>query len=258
MSLIRHLVTDVDTSPHGLAWASQLGLRAVMASDDEATLRYASDCLSLHFPNAQQGDICVDFVGGALRYRVKHGGGFGQAVAKACGLSPKVMPTIIDMTAGLGRDAFVLASLGARVTLVERQPLVHALLSDGLRRAVESAEVSDIISRMLLLHSDSIHLDIGEYDVVYLDPMFPERKKSAAVKKEMAAFHQLVGTDDDADRLLDRALSAARYRVVVKRPKGAPFLNDCKPSQSLTGKSGRFDIYTKRSMAPGKFKSEVD
>jgi 16S rRNA (guanine1516-N2)-methyltransferase len=78
--------------------------------------------------------------------------------------------------------------------------------------------------------------------------MFPERAKSASVKKEMVAFHSLVGKDPDADGLLALALAAAKYRVVVKRPAKAPFLADAQPNYQLQGKSSRFDIYTIKKM----------
>jgi 16S rRNA (guanine1516-N2)-methyltransferase len=80
-------------------------------------------------------------------------------------------------------------------------------------------------------------------DVVYLDPMFPHRKKSAAVKKEMRLFQQLLGSDDDADLLLEPALTLAKKRVVVKRPSGAPFLANKKPHIEMLGKANRFDVY---------------
>ena len=91
--------------------------------------------------------------------------------------------------------------------------------------------------------SDSVSID-----VVYLDPMFPERKKSAKVKKQMQAFHAIVGTDADADGLLALALNVATYRVVVKRPAGANYLAEKKPSYSLEGKSTRYDIYTLKKL----------
>ena len=255
MVTLRHLINAEEQDSLVLELAAELALEVVAQSEDELALRWSGERLSLHFPQQQQGDVFVDFVGGAMQYRVKHGGGFGQAVAKACGLSPSVLPKVLDMTAGLGRDGFVLASLGSEVTLVERQPIVHALLADGLKRASVSEDAQAIAQRLSLVKADASELALQPFEVVYLDPMFPERKKSAAVKKEMTAFHQLVGTDDDADMLLTKALELASHRVVVKRPKGAPFLANRKPSQSLTGKSGRFDIYAIRSMAPGKFRS---
>ena len=172
------------------------------------------------------------------------------------------MPTVLDATAGLGGDAFVLACLGCDVTMMERSPIAYALLRDGLIRAQEFAALSkdqdllEIIGRMTLLQEDSLGVldraglalhDVSCPDVIYLDPMFPVRKKTAEVKKEMKAFHDLIGGDSDSNGLLDKAIELAEYRVVVKRPKIAPYLADKEPNYQLSGKSSRFDIYTKRS-----------
>ena len=212
----------------------------------------------------QQGksSILVDFVTGANHHRRLHGGGRGQSVAKAVGLKAgNIIPTVLDCTAGLARDAFVLASLGCNMQLCERSPLVHVLLQDGLARAGTSDDLKlrEIIERMRLLSCDARTYmatlvdnkkpEDTKPDVIYLDPMFPEKRKSAAVKKDMAAFHTLVGADDDADALLPLALQAALYRVVVKRPRHAPHLDSCKPGMVLEGESTRFDIYPLRSMA---------
>lgn len=192
--------------------------------------------------------LYVDFVGGENRHRRLYGGGKGQAIARAVGLKKLRSPRVADLTAGLGRDAFVLAALGCDVTLVERSPVVHVLLQDGLNRALGSDDVSvrEIVSRMHLVHADSLEwLDAQEerFDVITLDPMFPERRKSALVRKEMRFFHDLVGSDSDATGLLDLARSRCRHRVVVKRPARAGFLGDRKPAFSIAGKSTRFDIY---------------
>ncbi|WP_020210510.1 class I SAM-dependent methyltransferase [Gilvimarinus chinensis] len=197
------------------------------------------------------GPVRAEFAAGAVNHRRKFGGGKGQAIAKAVGITAKVRPHVLDATAGLGRDAFVLATLGARVQMHERNPAVHALLEDGLARAAIEAdpELADILARLTLTFGDTLTLlqqSVASYDVVYLDPMFPERQKSAAVKKEMKAFHSLVGADEDADHLLQGALAAARYRVVVKRPRNAPDLAQQAPSYRLEGKSGRFDIYARQ------------
>lgn len=204
--------------------------------------------------------IRVDFTEGAVDHRRKFGGGKGQMIAKACGVKAGCLPHVLDATAGLGRDAFVLASLGCRVSLLERSPVVYELLRDGLARgrafgASEDPELFDILRRMQLVPERSnspeflASLIESQYpDVIYLDPMFPERQKTADVKKEMKAFHSIVGNDDDADLLLPLALEKARYRVVVKRPRKAPFLNSHTPSFQLEGKSSRFDIYTRVKM----------
>ncbi|HCO59787.1 MAG TPA: SAM-dependent methyltransferase [Porticoccaceae bacterium] len=208
--------------------------------------------------------IRCDFVSGAARHRRRYGGGTGQALARAVGLSSGFKPLVADLTAGLGRDGFVLASLGARVIWLERHPIVAALLADGLDRLRTAAAfdrqsrdggdqhehvLAEIVARLSFYEQDGrAWLEDGcrrdTPDVIYLDPMFPGRDKSAAVKKEMAAFQELVGGDDDAGKLLDAALKVARYRVVVKRPRGALFLAERKPTFTLEGKTTRFDVYS--------------
>ncbi|WP_330961623.1 class I SAM-dependent methyltransferase [Photobacterium sp. 53610] len=203
------------------------------------------------------GAVYVDLAGGAAAHRRKFGGGRGQAIAKAVGLKSGVTPTVLDATAGLGRDAFVLASLGCRVQMIERHPVVAALLEDGLRRAQADAEIGGWVSeRLSLLHATSQDAltnliadpDYMAPDVVYLDPMFPHKKKSALVKKEMRVFQSLVGADTDADLLLSPALALAAKRVVVKRPDYAPWLDEQTPSTVISTKKNRFDVYVKAAM----------
>lgn len=198
------------------------------------------------------GAIRCDFSSAANTHRRKHGGGNGQAIAKAIGVSTRFTPRVLDLTAGLGIDGFVLASLGCSVTLIERNKVVHSLLSDGLERARQTASMDTalgtIVGRISLVRQDSSEflalLSPEERpDIVYIDPMFPERKKSAKVKKEMQAFHSIVGPDYDSSDLLALALDQAKYRVVVKRSVSAEWLGDLKPSYSLTGKSTRFDVF---------------
>jgi 16S rRNA (guanine1516-N2)-methyltransferase len=189
----------------------------------------------------------VDFVEGAVAHRRLFGGGTGQMIAKAVGVQPGVRPRVLDATAGLGRDGFVLASLGCSVTLIERQPLIAALLEDGLARAAADRDVGPIVAQMRLLTGNAIELMKawqGEPpQVIYLDPMFPHRDKSALVKKEMRLFRPFVGDDLDAPALLQAALVLASHRVVVKRPRKAPIIDGGKPAYALEGKSSRYDIY---------------
>ena len=193
------------------------------------------------------GAVYVDFVGGAVAHRRKFGGGRGQSIAKAVGLKSGANPSVVDATAGLGRDAFVLASLGCQVTMLERHPVVAALLADGLQRAQQDAEIGEWMRDRMLLRAGSALKNLQQLgftpDVVYLDPMFPHRQKSALVKKEMRVFQSLVGPDLDADALLPAALAVAGKRVVVKRPDYAGYLNDKTPSMSIETKSNRFDVY---------------
>ena len=193
------------------------------------------------------GDVFVDFVAGAMAHRRKFGGGRGEAIAKAVGIKGAELPSVIDATAGLGRDAFVLASIGCQVRLVERHPVVYLLLQDGLNRAYQDAEIGEMMQQNMRLldvhHIAELNPQIDSADVVYLDPMYPHKQKSALVKKEMRVFQYLVGADLDADELLTPALQLARKRVVVKRPDYAEFLAQKAPHVSRETKNHRFDIY---------------
>lgn len=217
---------------------------ALLFEDDALTLKKRDE--------PKLGGISVDFVSGAVAHRRKFGGGRSQAIAKAVGLKAGANPSVVDGTAGLGRDAFVLASLGCNVLLIERHPVVAALLEDGLRRAYLDAEIGPwMAQRMQLFHGSSLDaLDNLQHqpDVVYLDPMYPHRDKSALVKKEMRVFQSLVGADTDADGLLQPALKLAQKRVVVKRPDYAEDLDGIKPSTRIETKKNRFDVYVKAAM----------
>jgi 16S rRNA (guanine1516-N2)-methyltransferase len=195
------------------------------------------------------GPIFVDFCAGRAAHRRQHGGGRNQPLARAAGLGKLSAPSVLDVTAGLGRDAFVLASLGCRVTLVERSAPFAALLEDGIERALLNNEVRPIAERMRLIHADSrdylLKLSPADApDVIYLDPMYPHRDKSALVKKEMRYARALVGDDADAGELLTAALASARRRVAVKRPKGAPVLPGPAPAAEIASANTRYDIYT--------------
>ena len=201
------------------------------------------------------GPVLADFVSGAVAHRRKFGGGKGQMIAKAVGIKGGIRPRVADVTAGLGRDSFVLATLGCEVQMVERSPIIHALLESGLQQAQEDPEVADIAARMSLVNGDSISWlscrpdEAQPPQVVYVDPMFPHTDKSALVKKEMRVFRDVVGDDRDSAALLQAALNLAEYRVVVKRPRKAPAIEGQTPSYQLSGKSSRYDIYTLKSLS---------
>ncbi len=206
--------------------------------------------LALRDTSGDSGNpLWVDFIGGKMGHRRRFGGGRNQPLTRAMGLKGSANPFIVDATAGLGRDGFVLASLGARVTLLERSPVMAALLADGLDRARQHDEIRLIVDKHLQL----VNIDARQWlqqcpaqerpDVVYLDPMYPHRSKSALVKKEMRALRAMVGDDGDAPALLAAALDCAKKRVVVKRPRGAPLLAGPKPSGDIASKNTRYDLY---------------
>lgn len=190
--------------------------------------------------------LIVDFIGGVIGHRFRSGEGRGQALAKAVGFSRGATPEIVDATAGLGRDAFLLASLGARVTLIERSVTMHDLLAEGLDRArAKGGRYAETIARMTLIHGDSCAL-LPQLNpqVVLVDPMHPPRNNSALVKKEMRLIREIVGTDPDAAQLMQVALETARNRVVLKWPQRAepmPLLPT--PSHQILGKSTRYDVF---------------
>lgn len=201
----------------------------------------------------QTGPVYVDFVHGKAQHRLRFGGGKGQAIAKAIGLHKRPQPLVVDATAGLGRESFVLASLGCTVIMLERHPSVYALLADGLQRlhTCGEADLVLIAQRMQLYQADAAQwLSSQQYttlpDVVYLDPMFPERRKSAQVQKEMRFFHEIVGDDADSAQLLTCAREHCQYRVVVKRPTHAPQLANSPPAFVIKGKTTRYDVYLPR------------
>jgi 16S rRNA (guanine1516-N2)-methyltransferase len=236
----------LNTSAASAELALRLGLALVDDWSEQVNqlhVFYEADRLVVGLsPVNREHPVAVDFV---LAQRNRHPG--KELLIKAVGGS-RNRASVLDATAGLGRDSFVMASNGCTVTMCERMPVVAALLADGLRRAERSEECYEIASRMRLHElaaADYLTSLAAEDcpDVVYLDPMFPVSGKSALVKKEMRLFHSLVGLDEDSGDLLDLALQRAKHRVVVKRPPKAPYLAERKPQLSVAGKAVRFDIY---------------
>ena len=188
--------------------------------------------------------------------RLKRASLKSEMIARACNISEK--PSLIDATAGLGHDTLLMAHLGANVTLIERHPILFTLLEDSKKQAESDPFLSKVVSRIHLVFSDSnvyLQQHIDEHktvDVVYLDPMFPQRdqnqqaiKKQAQVKKQMQLLHMLLPEDgemDLGDHLLVLAQQIAK-RVVVKRPRLAIFLNDQSTDHQWLGDACRFDAY---------------
>lgn len=214
--------------------------------------------------------IFAEFLKGPLGFRRLRGGGSNQMIARAVGLKKNPGLTVLDATAGLGQDAFVLACLGCKVTLVERSPIIAALLLDGLERASSDPEVGAIVRDRMQVHigeACEILTEIAKIaasaelraktsiaantasavkelpDVVYLDPMFPTSSKTALAKIEMRIIRAIVGLDEDAPRLLEAALQTAGHRVVVKRPAKSETLGNKEPNFVVEGSRNRYDVY---------------
>lgn len=194
----------------------------------------------------EKGVVRADFCSPQAAWRREKGG--GELIAKA--VNHTARPVVWDATGGLGRDAFVLAALGLQLCVFERHPAVYALLADGLARADEAGgAAAEIAARIRLYCGDAAVLmpqlaaSEGRPDAVCLDPMYPERQKSAAVKKEMAYFHELVGAATGEADVFAAARAVAGRRIVVKRPRLGEWLNGLTPAYAYTGKSTRFDVY---------------
>ena len=247
------IIPTSDTVHHAaahLAAAFQLPLLETIPIPPPAfILSLNSQRLELVSLQSKLGPVYVDFVHGRLGYRCHRGGGRQQPLGRAIGLKSGACPHVVDATAGLGQDAFVLAWLGCQVQMIERSPVIAALLQDGLSRMNQIPKVTIHLREQLsLLHQDAqswlMHLLPHQYpDVIYLDPMYPHRKKSALVKKEMRIFREIVGDDLDATQLLEVALNRACRRVVVKRPQYALPLGEKSPHFCIQSENTRFDVY---------------
>lgn len=231
--------------------AAELNLNSVLSTDQlnsgNAIFDYENDQLVLHLLLDNKPSLLkFDLAQGEVAQRAIKVSKSNEVVAKAIGCKSHYRPKVLDATAGMGRDSLIMAMLGCQVVMHERNIAIYHLLNNALARLKQSPDFNtEISNRISLLHHNSINqLDTNDdIDVIYLDPMFPERKKSALVKKEMRLFKLLAGEDPDADELLLTSLNTKVKRVVVKRPKGAPCLANKKPSHEIVAKKFRYDVY---------------
>ena len=224
-------------------------LDELAAVDAKFRLYFDQQILKLTESKQLNSAVWVDFSSGKTAYRQKHQGKGKLPISRACGIKNNHRPSIVDATAGLGQDAFLLAGLDCKVTCIEQNPYLAALLADGFTRAQSSDPwVQKIVSRMQLLHGQAEDLLSDQCaDVIYLDPMYPhqENKKSSKVKKGMQLFRAFPGTASDEVTLLEVAINSAKERVVVKRPDWASSIQGIKPSHQVPSKNHRYDIYVK-------------
>ena len=193
-----------------------------------------------------------------LAARLKHHNLSGELVVKAAKIRTKDFLTVLDATAGLGEDSFLLAGAGFHVELYEYDPVIAALLKDAIDRALSDPEetVRKAAARMTFHEGDSIEAmkriaaaaadgngtEALRPDVILLDPMFPERKKSGLIKKKFQLLQQLERPCEDEDALLSAAIGAKPVKVIVKRTLKGPYLAGRKPDYSLPGKAIRYDV----------------
>ncbi|MCD6039386.1 MAG: rsmJ [Gammaproteobacteria bacterium] len=208
-----------------------------------------SDYIGLQKTRAMPLPLYVDFLSGKMHYRSQNTSLKNEALVRAMGLKGKTHPKIVDATGGLASDAFMLASLGFGVVLLERSPIIHLLVADGMQRAQKNQHLAPIMDRLHLIQADAISWleclkACDRPDIIYLDPMFPTRKKCALPKQAMLVLRDIVGEDIDANELFKTALACALKRVVVKRPRlASALMENCAPSFSLRGNHSRFDVY---------------
>lgn len=223
------------------------------AEDQEGglTLRLDADGLAL-----VSGDQTLRGDFSHMLPRLKHGLS-QELLVRAARIKTADGPlTAVDATAGLGEDSLLLAAAGFHVTLYERNPVIFELLRDAVCRAAQQPELAEIVSRMSLIHGDSIAGMAGletPPDVVLLDPMFPERQKSALVKKKLQMIQKLEVPCLDERALLLAAMRAAPQKLIVKRPPKGPYLADLKSDHSIAGKAVRFDVFVSPHLRLHKF-----
>jgi len=248
--LVEVVVLDKQRLQAAQATATRLAAPLLDQLDTEADFQlvYEADRVYLQSSLIQSGPVYVDFVLGKSAHRRNFGGGIHQPLAKATALNKHKNISIVDVTAGYGADAFVLASLGARLTLIERSPVLYTLLNEAIFLATKNPATQEIAHNMQAYCDDSIlyleQLSVPDYpDIIYIDPMYPHKQKSAAVKAKMQLLHHLIGPDIDSNKLLAIACQRAKKRVVVKRPKTAEVISKQGLVGSVSSKNTRYDIY---------------
>ena len=213
-------------------------------SQDGLALMFSDNHLELRQAGSKMKGVWCDFQNGGFGHRLHGLNPSRELLLRAIGVKTPGL-TVIDATAGLGRDSALMALAGCRVTALERSPIIAALLRDGIDRA--GAPLADL----KLVRTDALEFlaaipAADRPQVIYLDPMFPHRTKSALVCKEMRLTRLITGDDAEANQLLELARTKALGRIVVKRPLRAPTLSSAKPAFDYRGKAVRFDVYLPR------------
>ncbi len=182
----------------------------------------------------------VNFRDNRLNYHKKKSSIKNELISRALGAG-RLGLRVLDLSAGLGIDSVFLAQLGYQVTAIERNALIYLALNEANK--LNSFENKGLGLEFIFSEAKEYLVQSKlNFDVIYFDPMFPDKAKSALPRQEMVLFKNLVGRDEDASEVLELSLSAKGVkRVVVKRPIRAPAL--LRPQSSIEGKLIRFDIY---------------
>lgn len=247
-----------EVTKKGLERVSELSeaILSVLAEEyDAAENRFVWDGKKFYWNDLEAGHLEIDFFSKKMRYRMQRINKAQEPLLRAIGWKSSEQKRVLDMTAGLGRDACLLFFAGCNVVMFERNPVLQLLLEN----AVNALPSEDFTQSLTFVKEDSILFlkrMIGEdpsgnfADVIYMDPMYPERKKSALVKKELRIIRNLVGADMDSEELLSLAMKSGVSRVVVKRPKGAGFVAGLRPNHSVESPNTRFDVYLSHTSQP--------
>ncbi len=250
---------EISKKGQGVALPVSDEIRAQLnESFDPDASRFVWDGKTFFWNDLEAGHLDIDFFSKKMRYRMQHINKAQEPLLRALGWKSTERKHVLDMTAGLGRDSCMLFFAGFNVTMFERNPVLQILLTHALSElpnagfeqhlALAPEDSILYLQRMQQVQmSESEDKDIAGHfaDAIYIDPMYPERKKSALVKKELRIIRNLVGADRDSELLLQSAIESGVARVVVKRPKGSDFVADRVPSHSVESPNTRYDVYLK-------------
>lgn len=179
-----------------------------------------------------------------------------ELLVRAVKLKGKENLRVLDCTAGLGEDSFLLAAAGWEVVLCEYNKYIFSLLEDTIQRALQSEELKDIAGRMNCIFTDGKDccdiisekkpldkVGVFQPDVIFLDPMFPGKTKNSLTNKKLQLFQKLESPCRTEEELFSAALAANASKVVVKRPVKGAYLAGKTPGYSIEGKTIRYDCY---------------
>ncbi len=199
----------------------------------------------LYWQEHHKQRFTIDWLANQLIWRYQHINKSQEPLLRAIGWHAQKPPKVWDLTAGLGKDACLMAAAGCEVHLFERHPVLQILLHYAHQQA-QLSEWSFFQHMHLHLMSAETWIKINPTvnlpEVAYFDPMYPERKKQALVKLELRMIKTLVGNDEDAATVLTALLQQGIPKIVVKRPKGAtPLLANV--HHVIQAPNTRFDVY---------------